>query len=68
MKILGSPEQASLIQEQAAICASYARVMEYSGLFESRQGELWRERRFFAGAMLRVHRRDGGHPAHQCRY
>ena len=48
-----SPEQASLVQEQAAICASYARVMEYSGLFEERQGELWRERRFFAGAILR---------------
>ena len=48
-----SPDQASLIQEQAAICASYARIMEYSGLFETRQGYLWRERRFFAGAMLR---------------
>ena len=43
----------SLLQEQAAICASYARLMEYSGLLEKTQGELWRERRFFAGAMLR---------------
>ena len=43
----------SLLQEQAAICASYARLMEYSGLLEKNQGELWRERRFFAGAMLR---------------
>ena len=43
----------SLLQEQAAICASYARLMEYSGLLERTQGELWRERRFFAGAMLR---------------
>lgn len=51
---LSNPNQASLIQEQAAICASYARVMEYSGLFEERQGDLWRERRFFAGAMLRT--------------
>ena len=50
---VASPDQASLVQEQAAICASYARIMEYSGLFEERQGELWRERRFFAGAMLR---------------
>ena len=43
----------SLLQEQAAICASYARLMEYSGLLQKTQGELWRERRFFAGAMLR---------------
>lgn len=43
----------TLLQEQAAICASYARLMEYSGLLEKTQGELWRERRFFAGAMLR---------------
>ncbi|MCE2517407.1 MAG: hypothetical protein J4F41_06130 [Alphaproteobacteria bacterium] len=45
--------QNGLLQEQAAICASYARIMEYSGLLEQTQGELWRERRFFAGAMLR---------------
>lgn len=46
-------DQNSLLQEQAAICASYARVMEYTGLLEENQGALWRERRFFAGAMLR---------------
>ena len=45
--------QNGLMQEQAAICASYARIMEYSGLMEKTQGALWRERRFFAGAMLR---------------
>lgn len=45
--------QNSLMQEQSAICASYARIMEYSGLLEKTQGELWRERRFFAGALLR---------------
>ena len=45
--------QASLIQEQAAICAAFARVMEYSGLLEETRGKLWRERRFYAGAILR---------------
>ena len=49
----GGQSDNSLLQEQAAICASYARLMEYSGLLEKTQGELWRERRFFAGAMLR---------------
>lgn len=52
----GATDSASsngLMQEQAAICASYARIMEYSGLMEKTQGALWRERRFFAGAMLR---------------
>lgn len=48
-----SADENSLLQEQAAICASYARVMEYTGLLERNQGDLWRERRFFAGAMLR---------------
>ena len=45
--------EASLIQEQAAICAAFARVMEYSGLLEENRGKLWRERRFYAGAILR---------------
>ena len=45
--------QASLVQEQAAICAAFARVMEYSGLLEETRGKLWRERRFYAGAILR---------------
>ena len=43
----------SLIMEQSAICSAYARVMEYSGLLDKKQGELWQERRFFAGAILR---------------
>ena len=50
---IASPNDSTFIQEQSAICASYARVMEYSGLFEEQQGELWRERRFFSGALLR---------------
>jgi hypothetical protein len=45
--------QNNLLQEQSAICASYARLMEYSGLLKENQGHLWRERRFFAGAILR---------------
>lgn len=45
--------QGSMIQEQAAICAAFARVMEYSGLLEENRGMLWRERRFYAGALLR---------------
>ena len=31
----------------------FARVMEYSGLLEETRGKLWRERRFYAGAILR---------------
>ena len=45
--------EGSMLQEQAAICAAFARVMEYSGLLEEKSGVLWRERRFYAGALLR---------------
>ena len=61
--------QASLIQEQAAICAAFARVMKYSGLLEETRGKLWREcvcwrscGKVFstngARAIERCHRRD----------
>ena len=39
-------------QEQAAICASYAQIMEYAGLIDSNQGEIWGERKLYAAALL----------------
>ncbi len=39
-------------EEQAAICASYAQIMEYAGLIDSKQGEIWGERKLYAAALL----------------
>ena len=42
-----------LIMPTLVSAQTVAETSEYSGLLEKTQGELWRERRFFAGAMLR---------------
>lgn len=39
--------------EQGGICAAFARIMELQGILDSDEGKLWRERRNYAGAVIR---------------
>ena len=39
--------------EQGGVCAAFARLMELQAMFDVKRGELWLERRKFAGTLIR---------------
>ena len=39
--------------EQGGVCAAFARLMELQSMVDVKRGELWRERRKFAGTLIR---------------